>query len=112
MPNYWIGIMAVAFVVALATWLSLVFYADSHPHGKAGESLPHREIMGGSFDAFEGGRQVMPHPGVPSAREPVHDSLAGAGQRDDSAGASHREHRQETAGHGDQADLARSGRQG
>ncbi|MDA8318206.1 MAG: hypothetical protein M0030_00110 [Actinomycetota bacterium] len=88
MPNYWIGIMAAAFVIALATWLGLVFYADSHPHGKAGESSPHREIMGGSFEAREGGRQVMPIPGVPPAREPGHDELAESGSQAESAGAS------------------------
>ena len=86
MPNYWIGIMAVAFVIALATWLGLVFYADSHPHGEAGESSPHREIMGGSFEARQGGRQVMPIPGVPAAREPGHDEPAGTGGRAESAG--------------------------
>ncbi len=63
MPNYWIGIMAAAFVVALATWLALVFYADSHPNKSAHPSAPHRSVMGGSFEANQGGRQVMPDPG-------------------------------------------------
>lgn len=62
MPNYWIAIMSAAFVVALAAWLGLVFHADSHPVGKPHESLPHREVIGGSFDARDGGRQVMPDP--------------------------------------------------
>jgi hypothetical protein len=60
--NYWLGIMALAFVLALIVWIGLVFNAGRHPGGKAQESWPRREVMGGSFTAMEGGRQVMPDP--------------------------------------------------
>jgi hypothetical protein len=67
--NYWLGIMAGAFAIALAVWIFLVFNADRHPQGRAQNSLPHREVMGGEFEARDGGRQLMPHPGQP--REPA-----------------------------------------
>jgi cell division septation protein DedD len=60
--NYWLGIMALSFAVALATWIGLVFFAGRHPGGQAQESWPRRDVMGGSFTASEGGRQVMPDP--------------------------------------------------
>jgi hypothetical protein len=63
MQNYWLGIMAAAFVLALGVWLSLVFYADRHPQGRPHNSLPHREVIGGEFEARDGGRQLMPIPG-------------------------------------------------
>lgn len=71
MHNYWIGIMALAFVLAMATWLLLVFNADRRQGpGKTQDSSPHREVIGGEFEAREGGRQLMPHPAQPS--EPPH----------------------------------------
>ena len=77
MQNYWLGIMAIAFVAALATWLLLVFNADRHPHARSHESLPHREVMGGEFEARDGGRQVMPIPGQASRpAEPVPGAAA------------------------------------
>ncbi len=82
MANYWLGIMAVAFAAAMAAWITLVFRAGRHaPHRPPPESGPHREVVGGAFDAREGGRQVMPDPGsplVPETDRPAH----GAGQRD------------------------------
>jgi hypothetical protein len=72
MHNYWLGIMAAGFVVALSIWLLLVFNADRHPRGRPQESLPHREVIGGEFEARDGGRQVMPipaQPGTAPARE-------------------------------------------
>jgi hypothetical protein len=63
MQNYWLGVMAAAFVIALAVWLSLVFYADKHPQGRPQNSLPRREVIGGEFEARDGGRQLMPIPG-------------------------------------------------
>jgi hypothetical protein len=63
MQNYWLGVMAAAFVIALAVWLSLVFYADRHPQGRPHNSLPRREVIGGEFEARDGGRQLMPIPG-------------------------------------------------
>jgi hypothetical protein len=70
MANYWLGIMAVAFAAAMALWITLVFMADrAAPHRQQREAGPHREVMGGAFDALEGGRQVMPDPGVPLVPE-------------------------------------------
>src|SRR5258708_27633285 len=62
--NYWLGIMALAFALAIATWIGLVFRANRHPGGKAQESWPHRDVMGGAFSAMQGGRQVTPDPRV------------------------------------------------
>lgn len=67
--NYWLGIMALAFALAVTTWISLVFWANRHPGGKAQESWPHRDVMGGSFSAMQGGRQVTPDPRVPPQSE-------------------------------------------
>jgi hypothetical protein len=63
--NYWLGIMAVAFALALALWIVLVFNADRHPGGRQQEHHPMREVMGGEFVAKEGGRQLVPHFGEP-----------------------------------------------
>ncbi len=60
--NYWLGIMALAFAIALVIWISLVFYADRHPVGKVREPPRRGEVTGGSFTAAEGGRQVTPDP--------------------------------------------------
>jgi hypothetical protein len=62
--NYWLGIMALAFALAVTTWIGLVFWAGRHPGGQAQESWPHRDVMGGAFSAKEGGRQVAPDPRV------------------------------------------------
>jgi hypothetical protein len=47
----------------LGVWLTLVFYADRHPQGRPQNSLPRREVIGGEFEARDGGRQLMPIPG-------------------------------------------------
>ena len=65
MPNYWLGIMAVVLAVTLALWIGLVFRADRQQSGRPQESLPKREVIGGSFAARQGGRQVMPDPEEP-----------------------------------------------
>ena len=67
--NYWLGIMALAFVLAVATWIGLVFWASRHPAGKLQDSWPHRDVMGGAFSAREGGRQVTPDPRLPPESE-------------------------------------------
>ena len=69
MPNYWLGIMAVAFAVALTTWIVLVFRAGRDTPHQAHDSTPHREVVGGSFEAHGGGRQVMPDPFEPLVPE-------------------------------------------
>jgi hypothetical protein len=66
MPNYWLGIMAVAFALALTVWISLVFWAGRNTPRRPEDPLPPREIIGGVFEARRGGRQVMPDP-----REPI-----------------------------------------
>src|SRR5258708_35561356 len=86
MQNYWIGIMAGAFVVAMAAWLLLVFNADRHPGRTPQSSAPQREVIGGEFEAREGGRQLMPHPAQPFpapdfARDPASAGYEVPGQR-------------------------------
>jgi hypothetical protein len=66
MPNYWLGIMAVAFAGAMTVWIVLVFWAGRNPPDRPEDPLPPREIIGGTFEARRGGRQVMPDP-----REPI-----------------------------------------
>jgi hypothetical protein len=80
MPNYWLGIMALAFAAALALWIVLVFRAERLPPRPPQESTPHREVIGGTFDAREGGRQVMPHPGAPLVPEAGNDVSRQGGQ--------------------------------
>jgi hypothetical protein len=62
-PDYWLGIMAAAFVIGLAIWIGLVFNADRHPHGYFKVPQRRGDVMGGSFTAAQGGRQVTPIPG-------------------------------------------------
>jgi len=62
MPNYWLGIMAVALAVALAAWIGLVFMADKQQSRPPQETVLKREVIGGMFAAHKGGRQVMPDP--------------------------------------------------
>ncbi len=82
MPNYWLGIMAVAFAAALALWITVVFRAGRNaPHRQQRETGRHREVVGGAFDAREGGRQVMPDPGAPLEPEPDRTGSPGADQR-------------------------------
>jgi hypothetical protein len=84
MANYWLGIMAVAFAAAMALWITVVFRAGRDaPHRRQPESGPHREVVGGAFDAHEGGRQVMPDPGAPLAAEAdrTRTSTGGSDQR-------------------------------
>lgn len=64
--------LPIVIAVALITWLSLVFYANAHP-GRGRNSTDLRtEVRGGSFQAVEGGRQLMPipehRPAVPGQR--------------------------------------------
>jgi hypothetical protein len=69
MANYWLGIMAVALAATLALWIWLVFRADQQRPHPPQESGPRREVIGGSFTAREGGRQVMPDPAAPLVPE-------------------------------------------
>ena len=65
-------VMPIVIAVALATWISAVFYANAHPtRGRYSADL-RTEVRGGSFQAVEGGRQLMPipehRPAVPGQR--------------------------------------------
>jgi hypothetical protein len=65
-------VLPIVIAVALASWLSLLFYANAHPsRGRYSADLP-TEVRGGSFQAVEGGRQLMPipehRPAVPGQR--------------------------------------------
>jgi hypothetical protein len=75
MPNYWLPIMAVAFAGALAVWIALVFRAGRKIPDRPEVPLPPREIIGGSFEARRGGRQVMPDPFEPIAHDDDEKSL-------------------------------------
>jgi hypothetical protein len=66
-------VLPIVIAVALTTWLSLLFYANAHPsRGRYSSDLP-TEVRGGSFQAVEGGRQLMPipehRPAVPGQRQ-------------------------------------------
>jgi hypothetical protein len=69
MPNYWLGIMAVAFAGAMTVWIVLVFWAGRNIPKRPEDLPPPREIIGGVFEARRGGRQVMPDPREPIAHE-------------------------------------------
>ena len=65
-------VLPIVIAVCLITWLSLVFWANSHPvRGRYSTDL-RTEVRGGSFQAVEGGRQLMPipehRPAVPGQR--------------------------------------------
>ena len=66
----WLAVMAVCLAAALAVWLTLVFLADRSQAGRAQENSPHREVVGGTFEARHGGRQVMPDPTEPILHGP------------------------------------------
>lgn len=66
-------VLPIVIAVALTTWLSLLFYANAHPtRGRYSADMP-TEVRGGSFQAVEGGRQLMPipehRPAVPGQRQ-------------------------------------------
>ncbi len=62
MQSYWLAIMAVCLAAAMGLWIALVFLADKRGSGRPQENSPHREVVGGTFEARRGGRQVMPDP--------------------------------------------------
>ena len=84
-PYYWLGIMALAFAGAMALWITLVFRAGRVTPHRPQESEPHREVIGGAFEARQGGRQVMPDPEAPvvppQANRRASRPVQGAGQR-------------------------------
>jgi hypothetical protein len=65
-------VLPIVIAVCLITWLSMVFWANAHPsRGRKSADL-RTEVNGGSFQAVEGGRQLMPipehRPAVPGQR--------------------------------------------
>ncbi len=65
-------VLPIVIAVCLVTWLSMVFWANAHPgRGRYSTGL-RTEVRGGSFQAVEGGRQLMPipehRPAVPGQR--------------------------------------------
>ncbi len=81
-------VMPIVIAFVLAFWISAVFYANAHPR----KPHPHRvrtDVAGGTFQAVEGGRQLMPIPerpvDVPAPRSAAetHPEPAGGKQPDE-----------------------------
>jgi hypothetical protein len=69
-------VMPIVIALALAFWISLVYYASFHPRWKHQHRPPRTEVAGGAFEATHSGRQLEPlwgEPveGIPQPREPV-----------------------------------------
>ncbi len=98
-PDYWLGIMAVALAATLAIWITLVFRADRMSSGRPQENSPHREVVGGTFEARRGGRQLMPDPTEPVEHEPGPGGVPGPRTAPE-AGSGGQEHLARPAGEG------------
>jgi hypothetical protein len=70
MPNYWLGIMALTLAATLGVWILLVLWSGGKSMGRQQDNSPHQEVMGGTFEARRGGRQVMPDPMEPITQGP------------------------------------------
>jgi hypothetical protein len=57
-------VMPIVISISLATWLSAVFFANAHPR-KPHHYRSRTDVAGGTFQAVEGGRQLMPIPERP-----------------------------------------------
>jgi hypothetical protein len=67
-------VMPIVIALALAFWISLVYYASFHPRWKHQHRPPRTEVAGGAFEATHSGRQLEPlwgEPveGIPQPRE-------------------------------------------
>jgi len=69
MPNYWLGIMALTLAATLGVWIWLVLWSGGKSLGRRQDNSPPREVIGGTFEARRGGRQVMPDPMEPITQE-------------------------------------------
>lgn len=58
-------VMPIVIALALAFWISLVYYASFHPQWKHHGRPPRTEVAGGSFEATHSGRQLEPLWGEP-----------------------------------------------
>ena len=56
-------VLPIVIAICLVTWLSMVFWANAHPHRGRYSTDLRSEVRGGSFQAVKGGRQLMPIPG-------------------------------------------------
>ena len=89
-------VMPIVIAVALAFWISLVYYASFHPRWKHQHRPPRTEVAGGAFEATHSGRQLEPlwgEPveGIPQPREAATAEgyhAAHAGTRDEEHAAS------------------------
>jgi hypothetical protein len=59
-------VMPIVIALALAFWISLVYYASTHPQWKHHTRPPRTDAAGGVFEATHGGRQLMPIWGEPA----------------------------------------------
>jgi hypothetical protein len=57
-------VMPIVIAFVLAFWISIVFYANAHPR-KPHPYHSRTDVAGGTFEAVEGGRQLMPIPERP-----------------------------------------------
>jgi len=57
-------VMPIVIALVLAFWISVVFYANAHPR-KPHDYRARTDVAGGTFQAVEGGRQLMPIPERP-----------------------------------------------
>ncbi|MGO8961201.1 MAG: hypothetical protein ACLQFR_28100 [Streptosporangiaceae bacterium] len=57
-------VMPIVIAIVLATWIAAVFYANAHPR-KPHAYHARTDVSGGTFQAVEGGRQLMPIPERP-----------------------------------------------
>jgi hypothetical protein len=71
-------VMPIVIALALASWISLVYYAMSHPAWKHHSRPPRTEVAGGAFEANAGGRQLAPIWGERPASVPGPRPAAGA----------------------------------
>jgi hypothetical protein len=79
-------VMPIVIAVALAFWISLVYYASFHPRWKQQHRPPRTEVAGGAFEATHSGRQLEPLWGepveaIPQQREAAADTYHAAHAR-------------------------------
>ena len=71
-------VMPIVIALALAFWISLVYYASFHPHWKHQHRPPRTEVAGGAFEATHSGRQLEPLWGEPVEAIPQPREAVGA----------------------------------
>jgi hypothetical protein len=71
-------VMPIVIALALAFWISLVYYASFHPRWKHHAGPRRTDAAGGVFEATHGGRQLMPIWGEPGDAVPPPREAAAA----------------------------------